>query len=137
MFVCSGYGKPWLYAVKPNGSGDVTESHLAWKMDRGAPLNPSPLLIGPDEESAQWVAAVANCAGAPFVILEKHRRSDIDVQISVPHVERWQDHTPVLVDDIISTARTMVRSACTHRQSVSRPCSLRSPRRGSRLTTRK
>ena len=46
VFVCSGYNTPWLYAVKPNGSGDVTRTHLAWKLDRGAPLNPSPLLIG-------------------------------------------------------------------------------------------
>lgn len=46
VYLCSGYDKPWLYAVKPNGSGDVTESHMVWKLDRGAPLNPSPLLIG-------------------------------------------------------------------------------------------
>ncbi len=70
----------------------------------------SPLLIGPDEESAQWVEAVANRAGAPFVILQKHRRGDTDVEISVPNVERWRNHTPVLVDDIISTARTMIET---------------------------
>lgn len=46
VFLCSGYNTPWLYAVKPNGSGDVTDSHVVWKLDRGAPLNPSPLLIG-------------------------------------------------------------------------------------------
>lgn len=48
VFLCSGYDKPWLYAVKPTGSGDVTETHMAWKIERGAPLNPSPLLIGKD-----------------------------------------------------------------------------------------
>lgn len=48
VFLCSGYDKPWLYAVRADGDGDVTESHLAWKLDRGAPLNPSPLLIGDD-----------------------------------------------------------------------------------------
>lgn len=46
LFLCSGYDKPWLYAVRANGSGDVTETHMVWKLDRGAPLNPSPLLIG-------------------------------------------------------------------------------------------
>ncbi len=46
VYVCSGYDKPWMYAVKPDGSGDVTESHMVWKLDRGAPLNPSPLLVG-------------------------------------------------------------------------------------------
>jgi outer membrane protein assembly factor BamB len=48
VFLCSGYDKPWLYAVKPTGEGDVTETHMAWKLERGAPLNPSPLLLGED-----------------------------------------------------------------------------------------
>lgn len=48
VFLCSGYDKPWLYAVKPTGEGDVTETHMAWKLERGAPLNPSPLLLGSD-----------------------------------------------------------------------------------------
>lgn len=46
VFVSSGYNKPIFYAIRPNGEGDITESHLAWKLDRGAPLNPSPLIIG-------------------------------------------------------------------------------------------
>lgn len=46
VFLCSGYDKPSLYAVIPNGEGDVTETHMAWKLERGAPLNPSPLLVG-------------------------------------------------------------------------------------------
>lgn len=69
-----------------------------------------PLLIGPDEESAQWVGAVAQRANAPFIVLTKHRRGDRDVEVSVPDVERWQSHTPVLVDDIVSTARTMIET---------------------------
>lgn len=69
-----------------------------------------PLLIGPDSESEQWVLDVARHAGAPFVILEKVRRGDRDVEISVPDVTRWREHTPVLVDDIISTGRTMVET---------------------------
>lgn len=66
-----------------------------------------PVLVGPDEESAQWVGAVAAAAGAPHTVLRKQRRGDRDVAVSVPDVERWAGHTPVLVDDIISTARTM------------------------------
>ena len=69
-----------------------------------------PLLVGPDSESGQWVAAVAEAAGAPSIVLEKVRRSDRDVSVSVPDVERWRDHTPVLVDDIVSTARTMMET---------------------------
>lgn len=69
-----------------------------------------PVLIGPDAESAQWVHAVAGAAGAPAVVLEKTRRGDRDVDIEVPDMERWRDHTPVLVDDIVSTARTMIET---------------------------
>lgn len=66
-----------------------------------------PVLIGPDSESEQWVAEVARLAGAPFVVLQKTRHGDREVEISVPDVERWISRRPVLVDDIISTARTM------------------------------
>src|SRR5688572_24945100 len=43
-----------------------------------------PYLIGPDAESVQWVSAIAEQCGAPFVILEKTRRGDRDVSISSP-----------------------------------------------------
>ncbi len=69
-----------------------------------------PILIGPDGESEQWVAAVACDAKAPYVVLEKTRRGDRDVIVSVPEVERWRNHTPVLVDDIVSTGRTMIET---------------------------
>jgi ribose-phosphate pyrophosphokinase len=70
----------------------------------------SPLLVGPDSESAQWVEAVAGAADAPHVVLEKIRRGDRDVEVSVPDVAKWHRRTPVLVDDIISTARTMIET---------------------------
>jgi len=69
-----------------------------------------PLLIGPDAESEQWVASVAKDAGAPHLVLEKNRRGDREVEVSVPKIERWRSHTPVLVDDIVSTARTMIET---------------------------
>lgn len=65
------------------------------------------LLVGPDSESEQWVSEVAKNAGAPFIVLEKIRHGDKDVEVSIPQVETYKNHTPVLVDDIISTARTM------------------------------
>lgn len=68
-----------------------------------------PLLIGPDAESQQWVAAVAEVCGAPFSILEKTRRGDRDVSVT-GSLHALRDHTPVLVDDIISTGRTMLEA---------------------------
>lgn len=69
-----------------------------------------PLLVGPDAESEQWVSAVANAAGAPYIVLQKIRRGDQEVEVSIPELARWQACTPVLVDDIISTARTMLET---------------------------
>ena len=65
------------------------------------------IVIGPDSESEQWVSAVADAAGAPFTTLEKTRLGDRDVEIKIQNVERWRDRRPVLVDDIISSGRTM------------------------------
>lgn len=71
----------------------------------------APLIVGPDSESEQWVASVAQEAGAPYVVLQKQRRGDRAVEVSIPDIGRWRDRTPVLVDDIISTARTMIETA--------------------------
>lgn len=72
---------------------------------------PRSLLVGPDAESEQWVAAVAVRADAPHVVLRKERFDDRRVQISVPDLSEWSDRTPVLIDDIISSAGTMIEAA--------------------------
>jgi ribose-phosphate pyrophosphokinase len=69
-----------------------------------------PVIVGPDSESEQWVSKVAEMAGAPFLVLEKVRSGDRDVKIKVPPLDSWRSHTPVLVDDIISTAHTMIET---------------------------
>lgn len=78
---------------------------------------PQPLLIGPDEESRQWVRDVAQRADVPFMVLTKTRHGDRDVAVSVPDVERWHAHTPVLIDDIVSTARTMIETVAHLRRA--------------------
>lgn len=69
-----------------------------------------PIVIGPDAESEQWVVAVARKAGAPYLLLEKSRRGDRDVVIRLPDLDRARGHTPVLVDDIVSSGRTMAEA---------------------------
>ena len=71
----------------------------------------APLVIGPDGESEQWAARVAQAAGCPWEVLQKQRFGDRDIQISLPHVEQHLQRTPVLVDDIISTGKTMMLAA--------------------------
>ncbi|MBS0325658.1 MAG: ribose-phosphate pyrophosphokinase [Proteobacteria bacterium] len=80
-----------------------------------------PLLIGPDSESEQWVAEVANAADAPYVVLEKTRRGDREVEVSIPDVARHRDRTPVLIDDIVSTARTMIAAIARLRAAALPP----------------
>ncbi len=69
-----------------------------------------PLLVGPDEESAQWVRAAAG-ADLPCVVFTKTRRGDHDVAIETPDLTPHAGRTPVLVDDVISTGRTMIEAA--------------------------
>jgi outer membrane protein assembly factor BamB len=46
VFVSTSYDFPTLLAIRPDGHGDVTDSRVAWTLKRGAPHNPSPLLLG-------------------------------------------------------------------------------------------
>jgi len=46
VYICSGYESPVVYAIRVGGRGNVTKTHVAWTRERGAPLNPSPLLVG-------------------------------------------------------------------------------------------
>ena len=42
----TGFNTPKLMAVRPDGRGDVTRTHVAWTLSRGAPYTPSPILVG-------------------------------------------------------------------------------------------
>ncbi|MBI2791801.1 MAG: ribose-phosphate pyrophosphokinase [Gammaproteobacteria bacterium] len=69
-----------------------------------------PIIIGPDMESEQWVAEVAKGAQAPFIVLEKTRKGDREVEVSLPKIDEYKTRTPILVDDIISTGKTMIET---------------------------
>jgi outer membrane protein assembly factor BamB len=45
-FISTGYEAPTVIAVRLDGSGDVTDSHIAWTIRRGAPNTPSFLVLG-------------------------------------------------------------------------------------------
>ncbi|WP_104668450.1 ribose-phosphate pyrophosphokinase [Ensifer adhaerens] len=81
-----------------------------------------PLLVGPDIESEQWVSNVAELVGAPYQVLRKERFGDRDVRISLPDTKGFGDRTPVLVDDIVSSAQTMLETARQlHASGLPRP----------------
>lgn len=46
VYIATGFQTPTLIAVRADGSGDVTDTHVAWTLRRAAPLTPSPLLVG-------------------------------------------------------------------------------------------
>jgi ribose-phosphate pyrophosphokinase len=66
-----------------------------------------PVVIGPDEESAQWVEKVAQTAGCPWAVFKKERHGDRNIGLQLPNIDAFADCTPILVDDIISSGTTI------------------------------
>ena len=63
VYITTGFQQPALIAVRPDGTGDVTKTHIAWTVSRGAPLTPSPLLVG-DELYIVSDNGIASCLDA-------------------------------------------------------------------------
>jgi ribose-phosphate pyrophosphokinase len=85
-----------LYASGP--VADFIAAHL-----------PGALLVGPDEESEQWVAAAAARAASDYVVGHKTRHGDREVDIQLRGAFEGRD--VVLVDDVASTGRTLEAAA--------------------------
>jgi outer membrane protein assembly factor BamB len=63
VYIATGFQEPLLLAVRPDGTGDVTRTNVAWIVQRGAPLTPSPLLVG-DELYFVSDIGIATCLDA-------------------------------------------------------------------------
>ncbi len=63
VFLSSAFDRPVFYAIRPDGKGDVTDTHIAWSISKGAPNTPSPLLVG-DEIYFISDAGIMTCAEA-------------------------------------------------------------------------
>jgi outer membrane protein assembly factor BamB len=46
VYVCSGFTTPELLAIRPDGQGDVTKTHIVWRQRKNAPHVPSPVIVG-------------------------------------------------------------------------------------------
>lgn len=77
----------------------------------------APVLVGPDEESEQWVAEVARLCGAPWTVMIKQRHGDRDVAITTKGNLSWPGRAPVLLDDIGSSGQTLVAALQVLRRS--------------------
>ena len=60
VFIATGFNSPTFIAVRADGSGNVTDTHVAWTLRRGAPLTPSPLVVG-DEVYIVSDTGIATC----------------------------------------------------------------------------
>jgi len=63
VFISTGYDSASVLAIRPTGKGNVTETHVAWRLRRGAPHSPSMLLVG-DELYMISDRGVATCVDA-------------------------------------------------------------------------
>ncbi|MDP6443815.1 MAG: PQQ-binding-like beta-propeller repeat protein [Pirellulaceae bacterium] len=63
IYICTGYNTPSLLAIRPDGKGDVTDTHVEWTLRKAIPHTPSPLLIG-DELYIVSDRGIASCLDA-------------------------------------------------------------------------
>jgi outer membrane protein assembly factor BamB len=63
VFCSSGRAGPTL-AIRPGGSGDVTDTHIAWQTPRGSPFIPSPLVYGDHLYLVNDMTSIATCLDA-------------------------------------------------------------------------
>ena len=63
VYIATGFQVPSLLAVRADGVGDVTQTHVSWVLRRAAPLTPSPLLVG-DELYIVNDLGVVSCVDA-------------------------------------------------------------------------
>lgn len=69
---------------------------------------PDLFLVGPDSESEQWIISIAKVSGHPYVIGDKIRRGDRDVEVSLSDLSAYAGLTAVIIDDVISSGQTIL-----------------------------
>ena len=78
LYVGSGRGPSELLAIRPDGSGDVTNTHVAWRAVRGIGSSPSPILVG------DLIFAVADKGGV-VTCLDSKTGAELWQQRTGPH----------------------------------------------------
>ena len=63
VFISTGFNRATAMAIRPDGSGDITDTHVAWQTSRSAPKTPSMLLV---EERLYMISdsGMASCRDA-------------------------------------------------------------------------
>lgn len=93
---------PLKNAITVSAAADISR-FLANKFDYA-------VLLGPDKESKQWVSGIAANIGFDYVVAEKIRQGDQQVDITLPDFD-YRDKPVIIIDDIASTGRTLAKAA--------------------------
>jgi ribose-phosphate pyrophosphokinase len=103
-----------IYSI-PAAAASATQVIADWI---AANVDQPCVIIGPDEESRQWVERIGQGIGAATTVLRKQRSGDFTVAIDGQALERLGPGKVVLVDDIASSARTMAEAVKLVRDAV-------------------
>lgn len=71
----------------------------------------NPVIIGPDSESLQWTKSIACPLGLDMLVASKKRSGDRNVSLSFTGSDRVCGRSAILVDDMISSGRTLIEAA--------------------------
>jgi len=108
----------WLVTVDPHLQSYPYFSDIFTAATRVVPAAPEvakwiaenvsqPIIFGSDAESEHWLAEIAAAADCPYAMMSRTDIGDNDVEISIPDASFWIGMSPVLIEDTVSTARTM------------------------------
>lgn len=114
VFIGTGYNRADLLAIRPDGTGDVTDTHLAWRTTRGAPLTPSVLVVG-DELYAVNDAGIASCWDAKTGTVHWQERIDGNYSASPLAAEGriyFQNETGTAT--VLKAGKTFAKLATNH-----------------------
>jgi ribose-phosphate pyrophosphokinase len=78
---------------------------------RAGPIDPGTVVVGPDEESRQWVSELAGRLGLAHAVAHKDRRGDRSVDLALDDAGAIAGRPVLLVDDIVSTGGTLIACA--------------------------
>lgn len=75
VYICTGYLKPQLWAIRVEGSGDVSDTHVVWRFERQVPEIASPIIV---EGEIYFVSSrgIATCLDAATGELQWQQRME-------------------------------------------------------------
>lgn len=86
VFIATGYDKPTVIAIRVDGTGDVTDTHVAWKMEKYAPHNPSMVVVG-DELYLVADNGLLSCLDAKTGTAHYQERCTGPISASILHAD--------------------------------------------------